>query len=125
MCSSVSVSTLEKQSSRISTGGVLIRPRVNVERCFCPPERDAAFPNGRIEGVGERDDRVAQVGVAGGGPDQRVVAFRIVVTQVVPQQVREQERILRHEHDLVPQLSERKISDVATIDQQRTRRRIE
>ncbi len=38
---SVSVSTLEVASSRISTRGSLSRARAMAMRCFCPPDRVA------------------------------------------------------------------------------------
>ena len=39
MRSSVSVSTLEKQSSKASTGACRISPLASAARCFCPPDR--------------------------------------------------------------------------------------
>jgi hypothetical protein len=94
MWSSVAVSTLEN-SRRGSGRRRLISPRVNVERCFCPPDNVTPRRRPGCQRVGERD-RALQIGIA--RRDQiSASALRLVVAQVVPQQIGGTKRILRYQ----------------------------
>src|SRR5712692_4439252 len=100
MRSSVCVSTLESESSRIRIRGSRIAARAIAARCFCPPERVMPrSPNALFFVVRESEGDVAADGFA------------------------EQVGVLRDEADGLAQGGERPFADRAPIDQDRVVRR--
>ena len=115
--SSVSVSTLDVASSRISTRGSNASARANESSCFCPTDSVAprSATGARVAVRQALDERVRVHG-AGRPPQPLVVDGRVAQPDVVGNRAGEQMHVLQHEAEQPAQVGEVEIADVDAVD---------
>src|SRR5579885_2955603 len=115
--SSVCVSTLESESSRIRIRGSRTTARAMAVRCFCPPERVMPSSPTMVSYWGAK----YSISPSRPGPSAASGALRVVIGQaesdIAPDGFAEQISILRHEANIAPQGLERPLANGAAVDQ--------
>ena len=116
--SSVSVSTLERESSRIRIRGSRITARAIAVRCFCPPE--SVMPRSpTIVSYCFGNSWISPSMLAMSAACRITRRFERVHAKrdIFAQRLAEQKSVLRHVSDRAPQRFERPFADRAPVDQ--------
>ena len=110
-------------SSRIRMLGLRRIARASAIRCFCRRTACGPLADARLVAAGQFDDEVVGEGLRAASSTSSALRPRDAVGDVVVNRVVEQERLLRHHADLLPQAPQVHLAQVVAVDQDRCRGR--